>query len=246
MPNEIPVKSLKKALDILDLLLFRADGEGMSLTVLAQTLGLPANTAHNLLKTMMSCGYAEQTDGNRYRAGGKWRQAARLHHFLAREPIFRELREAARRLDETCVLVTLANGDRLVIGRADGSQAVQVAATAIDAGLIYDSPTGRVLFAFAEDSERRSVVTRHGIPGERWDGIDDAVRLDAAADRIRAVGCCRILTRDLAAVAVPVLGPGGELLGALGAYAPLFRCPQKRQDELIRELRKIAATLSQL
>jgi DNA-binding IclR family transcriptional regulator len=246
MIKDLPVKSLKKALDILDLLLFRAGAEGLSLSAIAQALGLPANTAHNLLKTMIACDYAEQTDGSRYRAGGKWRQASRLHHLLAREPVFRALRETAQRIGESCVLATLANGDRLVIGRAEGDRAVQVAAAVIDAGRLYNSPTGRVLVAFADPGERRSIVARHGLPGERWDGIDDAAGLDAAAEDIRAAGGCRILTQELAAVAVPVLGPEGDLLGALGAYAPRFRCPLKRQGVLLRELRKSAVAMSQL
>jgi len=90
------------------------------------------------------------------------------------------------------------------------------------------------------------VIARHGMPGKRWDGIDDAAALAVAAAGIRAAAACRILTRELAAVAVPVLGPEGGLLGALGAYAPRFRCPRKRQDALLRELRKAAAVMSQL
>lgn len=243
MAADLPVKSLKKALDILDLLLFAAGPEGLALTAIARTLGLPANTAHNLLKTMAACGYAEQTADGRYRAGGKWRQAERLHHLLGSETILRELHAAALRLGETCVLATLANGDRLVLGRADGASSIQVAAATVEAGRIYTSPTGRVLVAFAAPEERQAILARHGLPGDLWDGIGTEAQLDQATAAIRAAASCHMLTRDLAAVAVPVLAADGALCGALGCYAPRFRCPLRRQRELLRELRTTAAAM---
>ena len=55
--SEVPVKSVKKALDLLSILIFDDPGlKGVKLTDLAQRLKLPANTTHNLLKTMVVCG----------------------------------------------------------------------------------------------------------------------------------------------------------------------------------------------
>ena len=60
---EVPVKSVNKALDLLSILIFDDPGlKGVKLTDLAQRLKLPANTTHNLLKTMMVCGYVCQKE----------------------------------------------------------------------------------------------------------------------------------------------------------------------------------------
>mgnify|MGYP002552554999 CR=1 FL=1 len=77
MNGDVPVKSLKKALDLLSVLLFQ-DGEekGFAVKELGERLGLPANSVHNLLKTMAVCGYAEKNADGRYTYGPVCRQIA--------------------------------------------------------------------------------------------------------------------------------------------------------------------------
>lgn len=244
MPD-VPVKSLKKALDLMDLLLFEAGPEGLPLTRLAARLGLPPNTAHNLLKTMTVCGYAEQApDGARYRAGGKWQQAGRLRLLQEREVLARRLQALAETLNETCVLATLANGDRVAVARAEGRQVVRVAPSAFEGSRIYDSPTGRILVAFADAAERRAVLERHGFPGPRWDGIRTDAALEKAIAAIRKTGSCWREDDELFACAAPILDPSGALIGAIGCYAPKFRCPPEGRDRITAQIRAAAAAMA--
>ena len=77
MNRNVPVKSLKKALDLLDVLLFEdAEEQGFEVKGLAEKLHLPANSVHNLLKTMRICGYVEKNGSGRYTFGPVCRRIA--------------------------------------------------------------------------------------------------------------------------------------------------------------------------
>ena len=67
---------------------------------------------------------------------------------------------------------------------------------------------------------------------------------------VRAAGHARIRdeTQGIVMLAVPVLaaaaGDDAGLLGALGCYAPLFRCPAKRQERVLAQLAAAATALA--
>ena len=73
--DEVPVKAVKKALDLLSVLLFDSP-QGARLKTLAQKQGLSVKTAHNLLKTMVYCGYVEKDGFGHYTGGYLCRKIA--------------------------------------------------------------------------------------------------------------------------------------------------------------------------
>ena len=59
--SEKIVNSVKKALDILDILIFEdIDRRGISLKELSERSGIRPNTLHNILKTMKQCGFSRK------------------------------------------------------------------------------------------------------------------------------------------------------------------------------------------
>ncbi|MFA4944599.1 MAG: IclR family transcriptional regulator [Lentisphaeria bacterium] len=247
----IPVKSLKKALDLLDLLLAEEPDGGRPLSELARQMGMPANSTHNLLKTMVACGYVEQMPDGRYRPGAKLRQIGRLNRFAdeaVRARIGHVLRELGERLGEACVLATLRGGQRVVIARVDCRQAIRVDAAMAEEGRIYDSPTGRVLAANAAPEELEAILARNGLPGALWDGISAREGLETALAALRSEGFSFVGpdAGGVIAVACPVLGGDGRLFGALGCHAPEFRCPAEKQAQIRRELCQAAERLGEI
>jgi DNA-binding IclR family transcriptional regulator len=47
-------------------------------------------------------------------------------------------------------------------------------------------------------------------------------------------------------MAVPVFRGGGDLLGALGCFAPTFRCDVDRQEEILADLRTVSGRLTSM
>ena len=104
-----------------------------------------------------------------------------------------------------------------------------------------------MLTAFADPAALQRIIDAHGFPGAQWDDIGGMPALQRALEQVRRQGACVMAPdpRDLAAFGLPVLTRGGELLGAIGCYAPMFRCPPDRQQTVLRELARTAAALGE-
>ena len=252
MKAAVPVKSLKKALDILSMLAFDdLAREGVALSEIARRMAMPANTVHNLLKTMAACDYVAQTPAGTYGVGPRMTEMGRLNRLLATATApetQRRLSQISDSLDEALTLAALVDGRRVALCRAAPHQAVGVNATVLESRSLFAMPTGRVLAAYAEPAALERLIDRNGLPDAAWNGIGDRKALDRALADLRARGHERIAPDgpDLVSFAVPVLGEGGRLLAALGCHAPLFRCDAKRQTFILAQLQRAAKDFSTL
>lgn len=241
------VRSVKKALDLLDALLCEdMNGQGVGVSKLARRMGYPVNTTHSLLATLVICEYAEKTPAGLYRAGPKCRRMGRRNRWQ-NPALLEELRRIlvllAERLGESVVMTTLREGRRLVLCRALGEQAIQADPTFEDR--MYRTPTGRVLLAFCEPEERDEILRHSGFPGAAWDDIASKDGLEKACRSIRESGGVRWHNREqgLVAFARPVFRPEGGFAGALGCYAPAFRLKPARYRAVEKALVSGAAEI---
>jgi DNA-binding IclR family transcriptional regulator len=250
MDETVPVLSLKKALDALDLIIEAGlRGADASLGGLARRMKLRPNSLHNLLKTMMACGYVEKTGHGLYVQGLKCRQLGRMNALTApavQEKLQGRLKQLAAEEGEACLLTVLVNGERVVVSRVDSTQVIQVSHATQEDRQFFSLATGRILAVIATETELKQIVERHGMPGDLWEGISTEPGLKKALAGLLQQGGGVVQTRDneLIGLACPVLGTDGRGWGALGLYAPAFRCPPKRCDRLAKALRRAAADLS--
>lgn len=248
----VPVKSLKKALDILSMLAFDDPARaGLALSEIARRMAMPANTAHNLLKTMAACGYAAQTERGAYCVGPSMVEMGWANRLLAAAAAPQTRRRIAQLCDELGEAVTLAalvDGRRIALCSAEPHHAVCVNAAVLESRSLYAMPTGRMLAAHAGPGELARVIARNGLPGAAWDGIASRAALDRALAEVRARGHERIAPDgpDLVSFAVPVFGEGGRILAALGCFAPRFRCDAGRQAAILGQLAGAAESFASL
>lgn len=246
------VKSLKKALDALTLLAFDdLDREGVALGELSRRLELPANTLHNLLKTMIACDYVAQTPSGTYCVGPRMLEVGHLNRLLfavSAPEQQRRLEDLCNALDESLTLVALVDGRRISLCTATPHQTVGVNAAAVQARSLYAMPTGRVLAAYADLQALERIVARNGLPGAEWEGLSTRAGLDRALAAIRKDGHAIIAPDgpDLVSFAVPVLDARDRLVATLGCYAPRFRCDAKRQAALLKRLHDATSSFSSL
>ncbi|HBC85677.1 MAG TPA: hypothetical protein DCZ94_01855 [Lentisphaeria bacterium] len=244
MPD-VPVKSLKKALDLLSILIFDdPELKGIKLTDLSQRLKLPANTTHNLLKTMVVCGYVCQNEAGRYRPGPQCRRIGMINKVEGgdfRQKLADGFKKYSAQVNEAMVFASLHGGKRVVLARSEPvSQVIRVDQQMVEGRSIYRLPTGRVLVAFASPEDYRLILENYGEPGKNWPDYE----LDLK--RIRNEGRCAMIPDSvgLNSFALPVMDRKGRLLGALGCYAPAFRSGPAVQKKILNILRQAADQLS--
>ena len=249
MTAEIPVKSLKKALDLLTILAFEdLKREGFALTALAHRMMMPVNTVHNLLKTMVACGYMAQTEAGTYSIGPRMTDMGRLNVLLsavASPQVRKRLDALCHVVEEAVTMATLADGRRVLLCQVDPRKMIRVDAATLETRNLFARPTGRILAAYASPEELTRVLAQYGMPGAEWNGITSRKALGKALEEIRRQGYELIASEDneLVAFAVPVLDGNGALLGSLGCYAPSFRCGPERHEPILSQLRQAAVDL---
>jgi DNA-binding IclR family transcriptional regulator len=244
-----PVESLRKGLEVLELLSHAPGEEGLSLAEVAMRMDYKRTTAHNLLKTLAMCGYAVNDGEGRYRLGRKVAQLIRNRR--AARPVSPELLQPlvqlAVEINENVVLTTLSAGNRRVLARATGQQIVQVDDELLDGEhtLMWEAVTGRVLAAYATEEELDELLTNVGMPHGNWLGVDTQADFARALATIRKAGYAESHERTAASMAVPLLEEG-TLLGALGIHLPEFRWQEEFRNPFLNAMRRTAHQLVRL
>ncbi len=247
---EVPVKAVQKAMALLDrIALEDVSRQGVSLSELAEEFNWPLNSTHNLLKTLMACGYIAQSARGVYMAGTKCDQIRRLGQCTDPGTLNRLLGKLQEFVDthgEGCVCAILTQGRRVIVGRVDCTHAIRVSQARVENAPFFDLPTSRMLAATAGPEELRQILSRNGMPGKHWNSITDQAALAIELEKLRKQGWCLAedTKKDLVGIAAPILESDGRAWGALGTFAPIYRCTPEKQEELRLALCRYAKDLS--
>jgi len=244
-----PVESLRKGLEVLELLSRANSPTGLPLVEVASRMGYKRTSTHNLLKTLALCGYAKNDGDGRYCLGWKTTQLLRnrLASGVLGPAVAPLLSELATQLDESVVLTSLVDGCRRVVARARGSQLIQVDPHLFNGEdkSMWGTVTGRVLAAFLDEEELQWVLQCEGMPGQEWpEASASEAKMASALAGIHDAGMAEE-KEEAASLAVPVLA-GRRLLGALGVHLPGFRWTSVRRAEFLPAMRHTAARLARV
>ncbi|HEY3415146.1 MAG TPA: IclR family transcriptional regulator C-terminal domain-containing protein [Armatimonadota bacterium] len=249
MENQSSVKSVVKAMALLDrIALDDVSHKGVTLASLAQELGLPQNTAHNLLKSLVASGYVAQQGRGIYVAGPKCAQIGRVTQCADPRTYQRVMASLHKFVDaegEACVCSTLINGERVTVAVVDSTHTVSVSHALVDGEPFWAKSTGRMLAASAGEAELQQVIARQGMPGRHWNDIGDEAGLRAALSETRSQGFSLLHDEraELVAIACPITDGANPVWGTLATFAPAYRCPEKRRRQLLERLRAVAGDL---
>lgn len=241
------VLSVRKAFDILDILVFEdIHNKGISLTKLSEKTGIKTNTLHNLLKTMISCGYVEQNENLHYLVGKRCKQMGIINRFQITPEISEVLNEGLYKLctntGEAVSFYVLDNGDRICYTNIQSSDIIKVDYTMLEENSIYDYPSGKVLVANCDKASLKEIIKKHGFPKKYWNNISNMKQFDEEIEKAKKSGCLKRISPDgkVASYAAPVFTNDNKLLGSAGVYMPAFRADEKKERLVINELKKFA------
>lgn len=222
------IQSVDRAIQILGLL---GDRSPLGVSEVSRELGVHRSTAFRLLATLVHHGLVEQ-EGHRgqYRLGlGLLELAGSVTH---RADLVQEAQivcdAMAARLQETVNVAILDERATVTVTQTMSSQMVAVQRQYVGQRMpLHATSTGKVLLAGSPPTLRESILAA---PLARITPatITDAALLRRELDTVREQGWAGADAEwetDANAVAVPILGPGGDVVAALSATAPRFRMP---------------------
>lgn len=211
---------LDKALRLLELV---AAVDGITLTDIAHRAGLPISTAHRFATTLCNHGCLERDDLGRYHVG------MRLWEIASSAPRARTLREIVRPYLEDLHFATKQN---IQLALLEDDEALIVEhlrregpATAARIGgrlPLHASGVGQVLLAWGSTEVRKRVLDSD-LTSYTPQTISSSSALRLQLDRIRREGYAvvdRTMPLPALSISSPVLGRGGQCLGAIALVLP--------------------------
>jgi len=239
--------TLAKGLDVLEAL---SALESAGLSELARRLGVSTPTLFRILATLAERGFVEKNArSGRYRATLKaWTLGALVARRLSLREVARPHLEALlRESEEAPHLAVLQGGGVVVIDRLEAPHPVRVDTYVGLRAPAYCSATGKAILAFlpkpALDAVLAGPLTRYTAT---TNGDRAAILRELALVRQRGYATNQEeWRRGVCAIAVPVHGVGGEVVGALSLTMPTERFQRGTLERrFLRPLRRATAAIS--
>ncbi|WP_055697980.1 MULTISPECIES: IclR family transcriptional regulator domain-containing protein [Streptomyces] len=241
------LQSLARGLDVLRAL-GGARGDGLPLTALAASAGLPRATARRCLHTLVREGYAAH-DGHLYRPLPRILELghaalSRLSFAELAEPHLRELTD---RVHQSASVTVLDGTDILYVARAATVRVMSVHITVGTRFPAYATAMGRVLLAGLPAPERARRIAAAPPRALTPHTVTDPAELARVLERAAADGHATAdqeLEEGLRSVAVPVRDAAGRVVAALNIAQHAGTAPlADTRDALLPELRATAAAI---
>jgi DNA-binding IclR family transcriptional regulator len=223
--REYVVKSVLKALDILELL----DGEpGLGVTEVAARLDMEKSTAFRLLNSLRLRGYVRKDpESHRYFNGFRLFEMGNnvVKNMGLKEQAFPFLQELSKRTNEAVNLAIRDGKDVVYIDKIESQATIKVDLHVGKRMPMYCTGLGKVLLAFMDPDEVKALY-----PDETFERFTSNTHRNLSSlmkelKRIRKQGFAwdnEEYVRDIVCVAAPVFGTGG-VVAALSVALPKFR-----------------------
>ncbi|MFI2747225.1 IclR family transcriptional regulator [Kitasatospora sp. NPDC018623] len=220
------VQSVARAFSLLEAV--SAAPDGARLSDVAESVGLPRSTAHNLLATLESLGYVTQRSN-----AGRYVLTERLTELVRgsvgsddslRELVNPLLGKLATISAETCYLAVPALRDYVYIDTVESPQPLKLAVPVGGRDPFFGTAIGHVLLAFRPATAQR-LAREQPDQWARWkNNVAEVHELGYALD-------LEDYQPGLCCAAVPVC-QNGRVVAALGISGPSSRLPGERLREL--------------
>lgn len=240
------VQSVDRAISVLELL--ARNGE-TGITDIAGELGVHKSTASRLLSVLENRGLVEQLgERGKYAIGfGVVRLAGAAAGRMDLAKLGRQTcQNLAESLGETVNIAIADDGVAINISQARGAAAITTQNWTGQRTPLHATSSGKILLAYMGDVERKRLLRRKLEQFTARTTID-ADELTAELDRVAEDGyaaCFEELELGMHAVAVPVLGPGGDVVAAMSASGPSYRLSKQRVRQIVRPMAEASADLS--
>lgn len=237
------VQSLGRAFDLLELL--AESGDGLTLSALAASSGLPAPTIHRLMATLIQRGYARRLPSRCYALGPRLIHLGERASRVLSAVAMPYLTGLVDEIGETANLAVLDDDRVIYAAQAPSRHSMRMFTEVGRRVRLHCTGVGKVLLAELPPDAARELLVRGGMPAQTPRTITDPDELLAQLPLVAAQGFALDDGEQEAGVrciAVPV--PGAPAQVAMSVSGPEGRLPLDTVSRLVPLLRTAAAALA--
>lgn len=225
MQEQVTVKTLEKALSIMDI--FLAEKKPLSIAEIHRNLNMPKPTVLRLTRVLEAFGYLTKRENNKYWLGSKILQLSlvineQLELCTLAMPVIKKLRDIT---GETAHLNVPENYERVCIYCLQGTEEVRAMMHVGQRSPLHVGASAKVMLAFMSDQFIASYI-EHYRSSDASFGPINTEKLWGEINQVRDRGYCiteRERTRDGIAVSAPVKDASGKLIAAIAVTVPATR-----------------------
>jgi IclR family KDG regulon transcriptional repressor len=246
--QRVGVQSLGRAFAILEKV--ARHREGIGLADLSKLVGLHNSTTFHLAKTMVSLGYMRQEkDSKRYRVGRPRfaRAASALDEIEMVNLATPVLEELSRETSESSHFAVRMGDAIVVIARTSGPGAFQLTDRVGVVRPAHCTALGKIILASLRPDQLKRFLERVDLKPSTRKSITDIPVLLREIAEVRRSGIAiddGEFNPEVRCVAVPVTNFTGEIVGALGISAPIWRVSNQELQSCAKIVQAAAARLS--
>lgn len=252
-PDRYTVRSVARAIGVLETLAERGSGEGLSVTEIAETCDLSKSAAFAVLHTLRAHGFVAD-DGagqsRRYRLGmALSRLGERARDQLSLPDLARPiLRELTSTTGLSSRLALLQNDSAVSIDRVDAPSQIRIDLRMGARELMHSTGVGKAMLAHLPDDDVRRILAASGMPRRTSSTITDVEALLAHIKEVRRTGYAVDDEEDadgIMCVGSAVRDDKGACVGAISVTGLKAGVTPHRIKELGTATRTAAEELSQ-
>jgi IclR family transcriptional regulator, KDG regulon repressor len=210
----------------------------LSLSEIAERLGLPKSSVYRLLATLAAHGFVERdATTRRYRLGIRLFEigSAAIHERGLHSATHPVLEELAVTTGETCHVAVLSGAEAVYIYKIDGPSSFSMTSRVGGRAPCHCTSIGKVLIAWGGEELLKRLAWA-GLRPYTSRTITNVSQLGVELERVRALGYA--LDRDeyeenLCCAAAPVRDHAGQVVAAIGIAGPSHRLTTENLDRLV-------------
>ncbi len=239
------VRAVDRALEIL--LIFTQEKPVLSLTEIAEEVGMSKSTVHRLLATLESKRFLIRTAATgKYHLGFRFLEmASQVMGDVKQQWALPYLTRLAEEFEETVDLAVMDGDHVIYLQVVESHQRVKIAAAIGQRLPAYCTATGKAFLAYLPDEQVQLILSNgltrytentHIKPAEFYKELKETRKRGFAISK-------QEYERDINAVSAPILGADGVPLLAIAIAGPSFRLSQERMLELGRAIQSVNETI---
>lgn len=243
------LKTVDKALNAVDFL--AVFGGKVGVRELAEYLSIDKSSMHRLLTTLEQHGYVAQDPiTGKYQLGTRVFEvgAVLLNQINLRAVAHAHLEQLAHETGEGAHLA-VENADQCAyVDKIEGEKALRSSSQLGWRQPLHCTALGKVLLAYLPDHRIHHVLRTEELEPLTPYTITDPEQLAAQLSEIRRTGIAldnQEIEVGMFCIAAPILGTGGQVVGAISIAGPVQRFGPDRLPQLIGSVRQTAEAISQ-
>jgi IclR family transcriptional regulator, KDG regulon repressor len=248
MERENMVKSVSRALDIIDIVSSQKDGLGV--TEIAKQMDINKSSVYRILSTLVQYGYMEQDEEtSRYKLGYKFLEMSSklLESIDLRKEAKPYLQELEKETNEVIHLVVYDQGEVIYIEKLEGTETLRMHSKVGKRAPMHCTAVGKAILANLPSNVVLDILERKGMPRHTDKTITAKDEFLKELAQVKQKGYALDLEENeygIRCIAVPIFDHVGKVIAAVSVSGPTIRMTDERIEQLQARMLQIGKQIS--